>query len=240
MPRLNPFPVWRTASAVCIAVAVALASAASRSRAAGVGGLWAYETLARGGAQPAPVAGLFVFLEGRFVQQSVNVGEPYERQLAQAHAGTYRLDGARLRMFAEVGVVIDPAASRPVEWRDDSAHEVTVAEASDQLTLTFATGTVQRFRRIGPGRGELIRIDRGALALVDGRFILAAEAEGRAASGSGTYERQAESLELRVDRWVSVRGGRATYTRDRTIAATLTSSAFVVDGEAWPVRAARR
>ena len=240
MSPLNP-SMWRRASALRLPLLIALWLAAALPRAAGgVGGLWAYETLARGGAQPTPIAGLFVFFEDRFVQQSVNVGEPYERQLAQAHAGTYRLDGRRLRMFAEVGVVIDPAASRPVEWRDDSAHEVTVAEASDQLTLIFATGTVQRFRRIGPGRGELIPLDRGALALVDGRFILAAEGAGSATSGSGTYERQAESLELRADRWISVRGGRATYTRDRTIAATLTSSPFVVDGAAWPVGAARR
>jgi hypothetical protein len=173
--------------------------------------------------------------DGRFVQQSVNVGEPYDRQLAQAHAGSYRLESGKLRLVAEVGVVIDPASANPIESRDGSVHQVTVARSADRLQLTFGTGTVQTFKWLGPGRGEQVRLDRGALALVDGRFVLVAEGQNRAASGSGSFERQGESLRLHAERWVSIRSGAPLYSRNRVITARLTASTLVVDGEEWLV-----
>ena len=36
-----------------------------------------------------------------------------DRQLAQAHAGTYQLESGKLRLVAEVGVVIDPTSREP-------------------------------------------------------------------------------------------------------------------------------
>jgi hypothetical protein len=216
---------------------VALVALALLQASAGSEGLWAYETLARGGGQTVPTAGLFVFHDGRFVQQSVNVGEPYHRQLAQAHAGTYQLESGKLRLVAEVGVVIDPTSASPIESRNGSVHQVTVARAGDRLHLTFGTGTVQTFKRLGPGRGEQVRLDRGALALVDGRFVLVAEGQNRATSGSGSFERQGESLRLHAERWVSIRSGAPAYARNRVIEARLTASTLTVDGEEWPVRA---
>ena len=56
---------------------VALVGLALFQAPAGNEGLWAYETLARGGGQAVPTAGLFLIHDGRFVQQWVNVGEPY-------------------------------------------------------------------------------------------------------------------------------------------------------------------
>jgi hypothetical protein len=203
-------------------------------------GLWAYETLARGGGSPVATAGLFVFHDGRFAQQSVNVGEPYDRQLAQAHSGTYRLESGRLRLVAEVGMVIDPTRPSPTESRDGSVHEITVARAGDRLHLRFGTGTVQTFKRLGPGRGEHFRLDRGALALVDGRFVLVSAGNHRSRSGSGFFERRGESLRLQAERWVSIRSGAPTYSRNRVIEARLTASTLTVDGEEWPVIASRK
>jgi hypothetical protein len=135
--------------------------------------------------------------------------------------------------------VIDPTSASPIESRDGSVHQVTVVRTGDRLRLTFGTGTVQTFTRLGPGRGEQVRLDRGALALVDGRFVLVAEAQNRASSGSGSFERQGESLRLRAERWVSIRSGVPSYTRNRVIEARLTASALTLDAEEWPVRASR-
>jgi hypothetical protein len=223
----------------CLTI-VTLISLALLQPPAGSEGLWAYETLARGGGPTVPTAGLFVLHDGRFVQQSVNVGEPYERQLAQAHAGTYHLESGTLRLVAEVGVVIDPTSAIPIESRDGSVHQVTAAGAGDRLHLTFGTGTVQTFTRLGPGRGEQVQLDRGALALVDGHFVLVAEGPNRATSGSGSFERQGESLRLHAERWVSIRSGAPAYTRNRVIEARLTASTLTIDGEEWPVVASRR
>lgn len=216
---------------------VALAQATPAQTPGSIDGLWAYETIARGGAQPVPIAGLIVFRDGWFVQQSINTGEPFERQLAQAHAGTYQLGAGTLRMQAEVGVVVDPTSPKPIDWRDGSVHEVTVGQTGDRLNLRFSTGTVQTFKRLGTGRGELIQLDRGALAIVDGQFILAVEGQDRATSGSGSFERQGGVLRLRAQRWLSVRSGQPTYARDRTVEAQLTSLTLTVEGEEWRVRA---
>jgi hypothetical protein len=200
-------------------------------------GLWEYETITRSGAQPVAIAGLFVFRDGQFVQQSLNAGEPYERQLAQAHAGTYQLGAGTLRMLVDVGLVVDPSGAKPIDWRGGTVHEVTVSQAGDRLTLKFGTGTIQTFKRVGAGRGELIQLDRGAFAIVDGRFILAAEGQDRAISGSGSFERQGEVLRLRAERWLSVRAGQPVYARDRTVEARLTPSTLTVAGDEWRVRA---
>ena len=205
-------------------------------------GLWAYESISRAGGQNAQIAGLFCFRAGRFVQQSVNVGEPYERQLAQAHAGRYRFAGGKLRLLASEGLVVDPTKDPPIDSRDATEHEVAPRQSGDRLVLTFDTGTVQTFTRVGPARGDIILLDRGALALVDRRFVLVAEGPDHATSGSGSFERHGQRLRLHAERWLSIRTGRPRYSRDRIIDARLTSSMLTIPGEpAWPViRATRR
>ena len=56
-------------------------------------GLWAYQSLGREGGTFTKLSGWFLFRDGWFVQQSLNDGEPFDKQLAQAHAGPYRVDG---------------------------------------------------------------------------------------------------------------------------------------------------
>ena len=57
---------------------------------------------------------------------------------------------------------------------------------------------------------------------------------------SGSFERQGDSLRLHAERWVSIRSGAPTYTRNRVITARLTASTLTVDGEEWPVVALPR
>jgi hypothetical protein len=231
-------PSVRLAALFGVAFALATSAAAALCVHDGpaLDGLWRYETLARGGGPPVPVAGLFLFKSGSFVQQSINAGEPFERQLAQAHAGTYRIGGDKLHMLAEVGIVVDPTSGTPVESRDGSVHEVTVRQDADRLTLTFGTGTVQTFTRVSSGTGDVILLERGALGLVDGRFVLAAENARGTTSGSGTFERQGETLRLRAEAWIAVDGGQPTYSRDRLVTARLTGAALTIGDLKWPVR----
>lgn len=178
-----------------------------------VDGLWRYQTIAAGAGKQVPIDGLFLFHEGRFVQQSLNVGEPFDKQLAQAHAGTYNVNGNALTMFAEVGLVVDPTANAPVDVRRNSEHHVTIDRDGDRLTLTFSTGTVQKFTRLGPDAGQVYPLDRGALALADGKFLLVAETSNYSVGASGAFEKAGGTLRLRPERWFTVRDGKAVYAR---------------------------
>jgi len=186
-----------------------------------VQGLWRYRTIVRAGGPEAEIHGLFLFHDGRFVQQSLNAGEPWDHQLAQAHAGTYRREGETLVLVSQVGLVVDPTREPAVENRRDARHEVTVRRSGDSLTLTFGTGTVQKLERVGPGTGRIVLLERGALALVDGVFLLAAETGTRAVGGSGAFEQRDGGLELRGESWFRIDDGKPTYSRGPTVQAVL-------------------
>ena len=200
-------------------------------------GLWSYQAIAPSGQSEVPIQGFIVFHAGRFVQQTLNVGEPYEKQVAQAHAGTYRVDGRHLRLMADVGFVVTPTNSPPVDARHRSTHELTVAQSEETLTLTFNTGTVQKLTRAGPGNGRVYPLREGALALVDGRFVLVADVGRRAIAGSGSFERVRETLTLHPNRWFSLRDDIPVYARE-PIVATFDEQTLRIPGE--PVLSVRK
>jgi hypothetical protein len=192
----------------------------SESPAHRLDGLWSYHVIAPKARPAMNVDGLFVFLDGRFVQQSLNAGEPFDRQIAQGHAGTYKQNGAQVDQVAEVGLIIDPTATDPVRLTRNGEHHITVARDRGDLTLTFSSGTVQTFSQVGPGKGRIYGLERGAIALVDGRFLLVAETGSRFVEGSGTFERAGTALTLHAVRWVSNKTGAIAYSRDISIRAT--------------------
>jgi hypothetical protein len=215
------------------ALAIASTSAARTQPAddsLGAAGLWRYETLGRPGAAEFPLDGYFLFRDGRFVQQSLDRGEPSDQQVAQAHAGSYRVDKGELAIVADVGLIVTPSASTPVASTRDGAHRLSVRREDDHLTLTFGSGTVQKLRRVGPGEGEVILLERGSLALVDGRFILVAETGSRAVAGSGTFERRGSSLQLVPERWFTTFNG-LRYGRAGAVHATIDPRELRIDGE---------
>lgn len=189
-------------------------------------GLWRYRSIARQGAAEVPIDGLFLFRDNRFVQQSLNEGEPFERQLAQAHAGSYRMEEGKLRLVSEVGLVVDPTRHPPLDDRGATAHEAVTRRSGSVLTLTFATGTVQKLERVGPGQGTIVPFDRGALALVDGHFLLAAQTADRAVAASGSFERRDGRLRLEAKRWFSIESGNPTYRRNQVVEALLGDNAL--------------
>ena len=66
---------------------------------------------------------------------------------------------------------------------------------------------MERFRRFAAlpwGAGELIRLEHGALALVDGRFVLVFEDCACPIVGGGRAERQGAQISFVADRWMTV------------------------------------
>ena len=223
-----------TLSSVCLA-AVAVCSAVPHAAvqsgdALGAEGLWRYVSLGRPTGDETKLDGLFVFQSGRFVQQSLNSGEPLMSQVAQAHAGSYTVENGKVKLLAEVGLIVNPPAPTPVASSANRNHELAVARSGDGLVLTFGSGTVQKFTRVGPASGRIIPLSRGALALVDGYFILVFEDGPRAVAGSGTYKAEGTTLRFAPERWFSARDGKVSYsTTPREV--KLTAAALEISGE---------
>jgi hypothetical protein len=224
-----------------VAVLLVLPSAAVLSQGAaqdsGVSGLWSYETLTTAQGPTSRVSGYFLFKDGYFVQEALNDGEPFDQQFVQAHAGTYTF-GASIQLVTEVQLAVTPTRAPSVSSSPGRAHQIIPTLKGDHLTLTFGSGTVQTLRRVGPGAGEVVLLERGALALVDGRFLLVFENGGRQIAGAGRAERRGSELGLVADRWMIARDGKARYQRHVEIDAVLEGGELRVPGEA-PMRVSR-
>ena len=203
----------------------------------GAGGLWRYVSLGRPTGDETKLDGLFVFQNGRFVQQALNLGDPASSQVAQAHAGTYTIENGRIRLRAEVGLVVTPPAVSPVASSPNRDHDLAVVRDAARLVLTFGSGTVQKFTRVGPASGRIVPLSKGALALVDDHFLLVFEDGGRAIAGSGRFTAKGGTLRFTPERWLSARDGTVTYSTD-PVDATLDATALRIAGEA-PMRVAR-
>jgi hypothetical protein len=226
----------------CIVALVFLGpSAAMLSQAAsegsGIAGVWSYETLTPPKGPTIRLNGLFVFKDGYFVQEALNEGEPFDQQGVQAHAGTYAT-GEKVALVADVQLGVRPTRTAAVTSTPGRTHHISPLRKGDHLTLTFGSGTIQTFRRLGPGDGEVVLLERGALALVDGRFVIVAEDAGRQVVGAGQVERRGSQLSLMADRWMTARDGRAKYQRHVRIDAVLARGELRIAGEA-PIRLRR-
>lgn len=200
-------------------------------RAGQIEGVWRYRSLQRAGGSEAPVSGVMAFLDGHFVQQSLNSGEPFDRQLFQAHAGTYEIDGDELTMKSTVGLLVQPSGQPIVESRRDAEHRVRASRAGADLTLTFGTGTIQRLVRSAMPTPQMILLSRGALLLGgDGRFSMTAELDDGAVAGWGQYRRDSESLVFDAERWLRLQGLRPEYARDSQIRASLSDRMLTLPG----------
>jgi hypothetical protein len=203
-----------------------------------VDGLWKYTRLETSSGNEMPLTGVFLFKDGIFIQQAVFDGDPYEAQGAMAHAGPYdAVDGA-VHLVAEQTISTAPGTDSPLSYRDSTEHDVTVDRQGDGLTLVFSagTGTIQEFERLGPGEGELYSLDDGALAFVDGYFVLVhGDAQG-VVTGYGKYRKDGEDLELDVLRWAEAGPSGATNRRDVTLQATFDGQRLALaDGRVFPV-----
>ncbi|MEO0998357.1 MAG: hypothetical protein AAFX58_12650, partial [Pseudomonadota bacterium] len=159
-----------------------------------VDGLWMYTGLTTSDGTDLPLTGVFLFKDGHFVQQAVFDSGPFEAAGSMAHAGPATPEPATgsVHLVAEQTISIAPEETPALSYRRDTEHDVTVSRSGDALTLIFGmgTGTVQEFRYVGPGAGELYRLQNGALAFVDGYFVLVDGSEESVTTGYGTFEKQ--------------------------------------------------
>ena len=199
-----------------------------------VEGLWSYETLKAAKGSTTRLTGYFLFKDGYFAQEALNDGEPFDQQVVQAHAGPFTVTGT-VQLAPEVQLGVRPTRTPAVSSSQGRTHEITPTVKGNHLTLTFGSGTVQTFRRVGPGEGELIRLERGALALVDGRFVFVFEDSGRQIVGGGRAERRGPQISLVADRWMTAHDGKPRYQRNVKIGAVLEGGELRVPGEA-PMR----
>lgn len=229
--------IWLLAIAVLFAAGAVAMAQAPKSASKAVEGLWAYTGLTPRGQEEFALTGMFVFKDGKFLQQSINDGEPFEAQGAMAHAGTYRDGPAGIEMVAEQTISVSPKKSPPFSERGKTEHQLAIERSGDELVITFGSGTVQKFRRLGEGVGEIYELEGGMLAFVDGRFLLVAAQDDGVVTGCGAFERQGESYTLEVLRWAEGKGSNVSYHRDETIKASFDGKRLTLsDGTSFQVK----
>ncbi len=201
-------------------LAAGLLSAALSCAASGdeLAGLWTYRTLQKPGQESAPLAGIFLFHDGRFVHQAMHGGEPMDQQMTDAHVGTYRVKSVEsMELHVEQGVVVTPAGDTLLAGRSDTCHEVGYALDGDVLRLRYANGSSEDLQRIGNSTVEFVQLDHGMLAFTDRHFVLVTQAGSRWVAGSGRYVLDGTRLEFEVLRWFEVEGEDVRYRADETI-----------------------
>ncbi|MFT5133868.1 MAG: hypothetical protein ACI9SC_002341 [Gammaproteobacteria bacterium] len=196
-----------------------------------VEGLWLYTGLVTSAGKDLPLNGIFLFKEGVFVQYSVFKGEPIKDQGAMAHAGSYSVGEEFVHLVAEQTISTAPLESAPLTSQGPTEHDLAVSRSGKELTLTFSkgTGTVQTFELAGSGSGEVYKLENGALALVDGYFILVDGNEDGFDAGYGTYEKDKDSLKLKITRWTEADETAAPNLNDTSMKATFDGQTLSLD-----------
>jgi hypothetical protein len=173
-----------------------------------------------------------------FAQQSIFDGEPFEKQGAMAHAGPYGAGPKGVHMVAEQTISIEPGEEKPLRFRRDTQHDISVERSGDEMTIVFGSGTVQKFKRIGPAKGRIHRLDKGVLALVDGYFVLVDGDEQSVVTGYGRYRQSGTAYDLDVTRWAEATPAKAINKRDFAKKATFDGKTLTLaDGRSFRVAA---
>lgn len=230
---------WRHLFAVVwmfAALALSNARADSADAVKAAEGLWAYTSLKASTGQVMPLTGVILYKDGLFAQQSIFDGEPFDTQGAMAHAGPFGAGPKGLHMTAEQTISIAPGKDAALKFRRDTQHDISVDRAGDTMTIVFGSGTVQEFKRIGPARGDIYKLQNGVLALVDDHFVLVAGDEQAVVTGYGKFRRKGSAYDLQVIRWSEATPAKATNRRDGSLKATFDGKTFALaDGRAFQV-----
>ena len=234
---LRNLPVVWAALAALAAIDATAAASGKADAVKAAEGLWAYTALIAGGKREnMPLSGVILFKDGIFAQQSIFEGEPFEKQGAMAHAGPFGAGPSGVHMTAEQTISIAPGEEKPLRFRRDTQHDISVERAGDDMTIVFSTGTVQKFKRIGPANGRIHRLDKGVFALVDNHFLLVQGDEQGVVTGYGTYKQSGSAYDLNVARWSESSPSKATNRRDFALKATFDGKQLrLADGRTFRV-----
>lgn len=193
-------------------------------------GLWAYTLLKAGrSGEEMPLTGVILYKDGLFAQQSIFNGEPFEAKGAMAHAGTFGPGERGIHMVAEQTIGIDPAKQPPLSFRKDTQHDIAVTRDGTELTLVFGSGTIQKFRQIGPAAGDIYKLEQGVLAFVDGHFVLVSGDEKGAVTGYGKASKKGANYTLEIIRWSEATPTKAINRKGGTIKARFDGMTLTLD-----------
>ncbi|HEY5758114.1 MAG TPA: hypothetical protein VIU34_19950 [Steroidobacter sp.] len=229
---------WRRLFAFgLVALAMSSAQADKADAVKAAEGLWAYTSLQAGGTgQSMPLTGVILYKDGLFAQQSIFDGEPFGAQGAMAHAGPFGAGPKGIHMTAEQTISTAPGKDPALKFRRDTQHDITVDRAGETMTIVFGSGTVQKFKRIGPAQGDIYKLQNGVLALVDDHFVIVAGDEQAVVTGYGKFQRKGTAYDLQVIRWAEATPAKATNRRDGSVKATFDGKTFALaDGRAFQV-----
>jgi hypothetical protein len=196
-----------------------------------VQGLWLYTALITSDGKDLPLKGIFLFKDDVFIQYAAYDSEPLKDQGSMAHAGPYSTGDEFVHLVAEQTLSTAPLKDQPMNSRGLTEHDVTVSRSGKDLTLIFSkgTGTVQKFERVGPGTGEVYKLENGMLALVDGYFILVNGNGSGIDSGYATYDKDQDSLKLNIKRWTKADPSAASNLYDTSMKATFDGQSLNLD-----------
>jgi uncharacterized protein (DUF885 family) len=195
-----------------------------------VDGFWAYTDLETSDGKQMPLTGVFLFKDGVFLQQAIFDGEPFGQRESMAHAGPYATGPRGVHLTATQTISISPAQVPALSYRFATQHDISVERSGDALTIVFAGGTVQKFRRIGPGDGEIHELENGMLAFIDGYFLLVEGNEQHAVSGYGKFRRKGSNYDLDVIRWAESAGGKSLNRRDVAMTFSFDGKVLTLEG----------
>ncbi len=204
-----------------------------------VQGLWLYTGLTTSSGKELPQDGVFLLKNGKFVQYSVSRGEPIVEQGAMAHSGTYSVKDGFVHLIAKQTLSTAPGEESALQSMGVTEHDLAVKRSGEDLSLVFSkgTGTVQLFKLISPGSGDLYWLEDGALALVDGHFILVDGNDSKVNAGYGTYKTINNSIELNIDRWTNAAPDFAANVYNTKIKATFDGKTLTLeDGRVFRIK----
>lgn len=233
MHQIRRFVSHGIASAALVFTSLSLAAESSPE----VAGLWRYTGLVASSGQDLPLTGIFLFADGKFLQQAVFDGEPYAQQGAMAHSGTYTPDKEGVDLFAGQTLSLAPGGDKPLTNAGITEHDLTATTDGQSLTLVFGSGTVQTFDLIGRAEdARVYTLAKGMLAFAEDYFVLVTGDGDTAVTGYGAYRQDGERLWLDVIRWSEGANGLVQNLRDVTLSARFDGSALVLaDGRTFPV-----
>ncbi len=201
-----------------------------------VTGFWRHDELVSSGGDEIPLAGVFLFQDGVFIQQAVMDTPTAKNSEAMAHTGPYTITEKGVQLTAAPTIGISITGENPLSYQASTEHDITAQNTGDNLTLTFGSGTVQTFTRIPmSGKATIYNFGNGRLALSDDRFVLVAGNQNDVVTGYGTYTRSGDDIVFSADRWAESTDKKAEIEVDAAVEGTFDDSTLKIGDHVFTV-----
>jgi hypothetical protein len=193
-----------------------------------------------------PASGVMIFADGYF---AMVYKMDFEGESARAHGGTYNLTGDELSYT--IPWWVEQVAGNPRVFDEEVLAKGQVEQFDDELVIRFASGSVQRFKKLSPkGTEELTGawlMDHyesraktgpasGLILYAGNNFALIYTMEGAGGKDgrahAGTFQRNNGAMTLSVNWSLQVVGGVGSVddtSSSRKTIATVTADSLVME-----------